>query len=157
MTDPPLRHPSSAEVAAAYMLDRAEAEATRVLAETAAADNRSSLTTLIRSAPSWARAYITRHNQAMEAEHHVCEHLHGVTTPTAIHIAVWAPGYVCCTDCAQTGMLNALCPPAEAHRCDVCRLDRPPGQLHAGLLRGGHVLIHFGICDPCNDSGVAGR
>jgi len=154
MTNPPTRPPASAEVAA-HMIKRAEADATRAL-DAAAATFGGTPTALTDRAPLWAQPYIARHNDAMDREHYVCEHITGPIT--AIHIAVWAPGYVCCSDCADIGLLSSLCPPAEAHRCDVCGRDcPPPAGLRHGMLRGGHALIHFGCCDPCNDSGAVTR
>jgi hypothetical protein len=105
--------------------------------------------------PDWVMDFITHHNQLVEQPHPQCIHLG--KAPAVCHVAVWAPGFVCCTSCADAGLLATRVPPGEDQRCDVCGTDTDGGPLWGGLLRGGHIVIHFAVCASCDPATVTGQ
>lgn len=153
------QHPDSADPAWAAAGDLAEAaamaDAVRVFQAKVAADPDARHEPPSYDPPTWVLPFLEAHNRAIDGEHHSCPHLHPDDVRTAIHIAVWAVGYVTCTACADLGMLDSLIGDDDRHRCSLCHTH--VARLRRGILRGGHALVHFNICDPCTDSGAAGR
>jgi len=153
------QHPDPADVARAVVSDLAEqaalADAVRVFGAMVAADPAARHEPPSLDPPSWVLPFLEAHNRAVDSEHHSCAHVSPDDVRTAIHIAVWAVGYVTCTACAEYGMLDSLIDADDQHRCSLCRTNT--ARLRRGILRGGHALVHFNICDPCTDSGAAGR
>lgn len=135
-------------------LAAAAVEAERNL-RNAMSDHADAIIRSIPCAPDWAVDFIARHNQLVEQPHPQCVHLLG-QGPTVCHVAAWAPGFVCCTTCAETGLLATQVPAGEDHRCDVCGTDTDDGPLLGGLLRGGHIVIHFAVCTSCDPTIVTG-
>lgn len=126
----------------------ATAEAAKTFAAAHAAHPESRAAPPATEPPDWIRPFITLHNKLVEGRHPQCIHL--PPGPAVIHIAVWAPGFVCCTACATAGLLSARVPDGEEYRCDRCGHDFPDEGLRTGWLRGGHAIIHFAVCAACD-------
>lgn len=146
MTDP-------AYLALADQLAAAAADAERTL-RAAAADQPQATLATIPGPPQWVLPFLARHNQLVMQPHPQCIHLG--PGPTVTHTAIWAPGFVCCTPCADAGLLAAQVPDGEEWRCDICGNDAAEGDLLGGRLRGGHIVIHFFLCGACNQANPAG-
>lgn len=98
--------------------------------------------------PAWLLAVIDVHNQLVGAGRHP-ECVHTTAAVGVIHLAAWAPGFVCCTACADLGLLTALIPPGQ-HRCDACQSD--VDHLHAARIQLGHAIIHYAVCHQCDET-----
>ncbi|MES2343829.1 MAG: hypothetical protein V4597_19340 [Pseudomonadota bacterium] len=102
------------------------------------------------TAPAWLCRAVDEHNRLASTGHgYGCEHVADAPrlgVETVVHLAVWMPGYVACTDCTAAGIWAV--DGVEDQTCDVCRQPSPTG-LVRGTFQRDAVIVHYGLCWPC--------
>lgn len=91
--------------------------------------------------PGWVEAWITAHNPEVWP---ACTH---VGSPRVVHIALWRPGLVLCTDCLIREEFR-IEGTIEDRRCDRC--GHVGAQIHPIVTGFGPLLIHGGLCCQCS-------
>lgn len=86
--------------------------------------------------PPWLARFIDAHNFALAGDHLTCPHITDSIVVT--HCAAWSPGAICCTRCAEAGLLEQLAD-KDALTCDVCGGPATAGNLHGGRAPGRPV------------------
>lgn len=107
---------------------------------------------VVRMSP-WLQEHVDRHNQLVAAgAGYACCHLTGPNDPTVVHLAVWAPGYLACTDCTEAGIFAALTE-ARLYRCDPCGAIAGHDPC-SGAYQVGNLIFHYRLCRSCLDADV---